>query len=69
MLQRRSQSRPVINLDQPVAALALLLFAGEIELDQLRLPRVLLPELQTTPHYLEVGVALKELAAVLGAER
>ncbi|HTA97969.1 MAG TPA: hypothetical protein VK730_10045 [Solirubrobacteraceae bacterium] len=63
-----AQDGAVVNLDDPVAALALLGFVGALELDQVWATGSLLAELEPAAGDLEVGVALPNLAAVLRAE-
>ena len=67
--ERRTQRRAVADLDDPVAALALLWFARALELDQVRTTGLLLAELEPAVGDLEVGIALRDRAAVLGPER
>lgn len=52
-----------------VAALSLLRFASALELDQVRVTGLLLAELEPATRNLEVGIALRDRAAVLGPER
>lgn len=63
-----TQSRAVADLDDPVAALALLRFAGALELDQVGTTGLLLAELEPAACDLEVGVALRDRAAIFGPE-
>ncbi len=58
----------IANLNDSVAALALLWLAGALELNQVRTPRMLLPQLQPTMRDIEIRVPLPELAAVLRAK-
>lgn len=67
--ERRAQRRAVADLDDAVAALALLRFAGALELDQVRTAGLLLAELEPSAGNLEVGIALRDRAAILGPER
>lgn len=59
---------PVVHLDDPLAALALLRFVRTVELDEVRSSRMLFSELQTAVCHLEIGVLLPDLAVVFGAE-
>src|ERR1700727_255844 len=65
----RAQRRAVADLDDAVAALALLWFVGALELDQVRTAWLLLAELEPAACDLEVGIALGDRAVVLGPER
>jgi hypothetical protein len=67
--ERRTQRRTVVDLDDPVAALSLLRSARALELDQVRTTGLLLAELEPAARNLEVGIALRDRAAVLGPER
>jgi hypothetical protein len=66
--KRRTQRRTVADLDDAIAALALLRFAGALELDQVRTAGLLIAELESAARNLEVGVALRDRAAILGPE-
>jgi len=66
--ERDAEHRPVLDLDDPVAALALLRLVGALELDQVRSTRTLFSELQAAVGHLEIGVPLPDLAVVLGAD-
>jgi len=68
-IQRNEKSSSVLDNDDPVAALALLWFAGALELDQVRTAWLLLAELEPAVRNVEVGVALHDSAMVLGSER
>jgi len=61
--ERHTQRRAVADLDDPVAALALLWFADAPELDQVRTAGLLLAELEPAACDLEVGIALRDRAA------
>lgn len=54
--ERGAEHRPVLDLDDPVAALALLRFVGALELDEVRSARTLLSELQASAGHLKVCV-------------
>jgi hypothetical protein len=62
--ERRAQRRAIADLDDPVSTLALLWFAGALELDQMRMTGPLLAELQAAVRDREVGIALRYIAAV-----
>jgi hypothetical protein len=66
--ERGGEHRPVFDLDDPVAALALLGFIGALELDEMRFARTLFAELQATVGHIEVCVPLPDLAVVLGPD-
>jgi hypothetical protein len=66
--QRGAERRSVIHLDDPVAALALPGCVGTLELDEVGSAGTLLPELQAAGGDREVGVALPDLAEVLGSD-
>ena len=65
--ERRAQRLAVADLDDAVAALALLRFAGALELDQVRPTGLLLAELEPAAGNLEVGIALPDRALILGS--
>ncbi|HEY8303091.1 MAG TPA: hypothetical protein VIG42_00745 [Solirubrobacteraceae bacterium] len=67
--ERRTRRRTVADLDDPLAALALLRFACALELDQVRTTGLLLAELEPAARDLEVGIALRDHAAILGPKR
>src|SRR5215469_3923157 len=66
--ERRTQRCAVADLDDAVVALALLWFAGALELDQVRTAGLLLAELEPAACDLEVGIALRDRAVVLSPE-
>jgi hypothetical protein len=66
--QRGQQRRSVLDLDDPVAALALLRFLGTLELDEVRFPGSLLAELESAASDIEVGVPLPDRASVFCSE-
>jgi hypothetical protein len=63
-----AQDSAIVDLDDPVAALALLGFVGALELDQVWAAGSLLAELEAAAPDLEVCVALPNIAAVLRAD-
>lgn len=67
--ERHAQRHAVADLDDSVAALSLLWFARALELDQVRTAGLLLAELESAVGDLEIGIALRDRAAVLGPER
>jgi hypothetical protein len=56
------------DIDDPVAALALLWLVGTLKLDQVRTPGVLLAQLETAEGHVEVGVALPDRSLVFGLQ-
>jgi hypothetical protein len=56
------------EIDDAVAALALLRFASALELDQVRTARLLLAELEPAAGNIKVGIALRDRTAILGPE-
>ena len=64
--ERRAQRLAVVDLDDPVSALALLGLVGAVELDQMRSAGLLFAELESASRNREVGIALRYGAAILG---
>ncbi len=64
--KRGTEHRSVLDLDDPVAALALLRLACALKLDEVRSARMLFAELQTIVGHFKVSVLLPDLAVILG---